>query len=286
MDIIECKTPIAILLGVYNGEQFLSVQIDSILAQTNKDWTLFIRDDSSNDNTRDIIEQYTKRYDTIVSIKDELGNLGCNGNYFELLRRVKASYYMFCNADDFWFEDKIQLSYNKMKEAEKLFAEKAIVVHTDMSVGDINLNIIVPSHWQAGRYNPEKFKSYNYVGISNLCAGATLLFNDMAKKNCYPEYKGDGLFFDHWLALKNVSCGKIISIFQPTMIHRQIGNNLAGSRTVEERTVKYKLTHMRKLWNLYMIRARELKKIGWGGYLKYFWYKFLVTIKSGSFQII
>ena len=58
MDIIHCKTPIAILLGVYNGEKYLSVQIDSILAQTNKDWTLFIRDDSSTDNTLFIIDKY------------------------------------------------------------------------------------------------------------------------------------------------------------------------------------------------------------------------------------
>lgn len=286
MDIIHCKTPIAILLGVYNGEKYLSVQIDSILAQTNKDWTLFIRDDSSTDNTLFIIDKYVKHYDNIVLLHDNMGNLGCNGNYYELMRRVCAKYYMFCNADDFWYEDKISLTFSKMIEAEKVYQNIPIIVHTDMSVGDVDLNVLLPSHWEAGNYNPEKFKSYGYVGITNLCAGATLLFNEKAKENCFPEYQGDRLFFDHWLALQNVSKGKIVSIFKPTMIHRQIGTNIAGSRTAEERTIKYKLLHFNKLWTLYMERAEVLKEVGWGGYWKFFLYKFLVTIKSGSFQIL
>lgn len=34
--IYKCPKPIAILLAVYNGEKYLQVQIDSILAQTNQ----------------------------------------------------------------------------------------------------------------------------------------------------------------------------------------------------------------------------------------------------------
>ena len=42
-----CSRPIAILLAVYNGEKYLSEQIDSILDQTNTSWTLYIRNDGS-----------------------------------------------------------------------------------------------------------------------------------------------------------------------------------------------------------------------------------------------
>jgi len=36
---------IDILLTTYNGEQFLAVQIESILSQTYTNWKLLIRDD-------------------------------------------------------------------------------------------------------------------------------------------------------------------------------------------------------------------------------------------------
>lgn len=49
--------PIAILLATYNGEKYLAEQIESILQQNNKEWTLYIQDDGSKDNTLDIIQE-------------------------------------------------------------------------------------------------------------------------------------------------------------------------------------------------------------------------------------
>lgn len=37
------NSPIAILLATYNSEKYLNQQIDSILEQTNREWTLFIK---------------------------------------------------------------------------------------------------------------------------------------------------------------------------------------------------------------------------------------------------
>lgn len=280
MEYMKCNTPIAILLGVYNGEKYLSEQIDSLLNQTYKDWTLYIRDDASTDATVEIAKGYATRYDNIIVVEDELGNLGCNGNYFELLKKVQSRYYMFCNADDFWFPNKILLSINKMKEAELHYNDMPLIVHTDLSVGDANLNVLAASNWQLSHYNPERFKTYNYMGITCMCAGATLLFNTKARDNCFPEFTGKGLYFDHWLALQNVSKGKILTIYEPTLIYRQIGTNVVGLRNAEERSLKYKLMHLSKLWKIYIDSARVLKEIGWGGYPKYFWYKFLYVIKT------
>lgn len=53
--IINTK-PIAILMATYNGEKYLDAQIESILSQTNNEWTLYIQDDGSKDKTLDIIK--------------------------------------------------------------------------------------------------------------------------------------------------------------------------------------------------------------------------------------
>ena len=44
-----------ILLSTYNGEKYLSEQLDSLLAQTYPNITICIRDDGSKDNTLSIL---------------------------------------------------------------------------------------------------------------------------------------------------------------------------------------------------------------------------------------
>ncbi|MBR4956905.1 MAG: glycosyltransferase [Lentisphaeria bacterium] len=45
-------------MATYNGEAYVSQQIDSILKQTYENWVLFIRDDHSMDKTPEILRQY------------------------------------------------------------------------------------------------------------------------------------------------------------------------------------------------------------------------------------
>lgn len=52
---------VSIVLPVYNGEKYLHESIDSILAQTFKDWELIIVDDCSTDRTSEIIKTYADR---------------------------------------------------------------------------------------------------------------------------------------------------------------------------------------------------------------------------------
>ena len=46
---------ISILLASYNGEKYISEQIESLLAQTYQDYILYINDDCSSDRTFEII---------------------------------------------------------------------------------------------------------------------------------------------------------------------------------------------------------------------------------------
>ncbi len=45
-------------MSVYNGERFLRTAIDSVLAQTFRDWELIVIDDASTDSTPDILAEY------------------------------------------------------------------------------------------------------------------------------------------------------------------------------------------------------------------------------------
>ena len=48
-----------ILMSTYNGKKFLPQQLESLCKQKNvNDLMLFVRDDGSSDNTKEILKQY------------------------------------------------------------------------------------------------------------------------------------------------------------------------------------------------------------------------------------
>jgi rhamnosyltransferase len=65
MEQIKSTSTIAILMATYNGEKYLGEQIDSLLAQTYKDWHLYIHDDGSTDNTNAILREYVQKHSNI-----------------------------------------------------------------------------------------------------------------------------------------------------------------------------------------------------------------------------
>lgn len=52
---------VVILMSTYNGQRYLAEQLDSICAQTHKNWKLWVSDDGSSDNTCQILSDYQKR---------------------------------------------------------------------------------------------------------------------------------------------------------------------------------------------------------------------------------
>lgn len=57
-----------VLLATYNGAPFLETQLDSLLAQTHRNWRLIVRDDNSTDKTAEIIVSYRARNAGVRSI--------------------------------------------------------------------------------------------------------------------------------------------------------------------------------------------------------------------------
>ena len=99
---------IAILMSTYNGGQYLRQQLDSVLRQTVADFTLLIRDDGSSDNTLEILGQYTDPRIRLIAGE----NLGPSGSFFALLeqaRQIGAQYVFFCDQDDIWLDNKLEL---------------------------------------------------------------------------------------------------------------------------------------------------------------------------------
>ena len=77
------NTGINIFLASFNGEKFISEQLDSIINQTYTNWKLYIRDDRSSDNTLHINKQYQEKDERVHLITDNLGNV-CSCQNFSI----------------------------------------------------------------------------------------------------------------------------------------------------------------------------------------------------------
>jgi len=269
---------IAILLAAYNAEKYLAEQIESLISQTNQDWTLYIRNDGSKDNTDNIILDYCNRYTNIIEIDRGGLNLGCRNNFFRLLEVVESDYYMFCDADDVWFDDKIELSVKRMEEINLANPNKPLLVHTDSAIYDENLNLVAESFWKTVNINPDNFLTFNQICICCCIGGSTMLFNKRVKELMFP-LADNNLIFDYWIAINVVKHGIVSTIHTPTKKYRQHNSNVCGVTVGDENSIYNKLRNAKTLFKRYKVESNMLKTIGYGSFSKYLFYKILVIIK-------
>lgn len=247
-----------ILLGTYNGESFLSEQINSIINQNHTDWKLIIHDDNSTDNTVSIIHQYVEDYpNKIIFLNDNISFGNALENFSYLLEHTKASYIMFCDQDDVWLPNKIEITLVKIKETKKEFPDMPVLVHTDLKVVNSDLNILSDSYWSYQGIDPD-YDTLNRLLVQNVITGCTVMINKKLADMALPIPKG-AIMHDWWLGLVASSVGKIVYIDTATMLYRQHANNDTGA-------TRFNLSAILKQWkNLsyidlkkYTVQAEEL----------------------------
>lgn len=226
---------IAICLATFNGEKYLSYQLDSLLRQTYQNFVIFIGDDDSTDNTLDIIKHYTSRYpDKIVLLRNDKKYSSAQRNFMRIFEYVtklsEFKYYMFCDQDDVWHDSKIEKTYNKIKNVEKKYPKKPVLIHTDLRVVDAELNVIGNSFWKYRNLNPER-KSLNRLLIQNNVTGCTMMWNGELSNIVLCGGSNMGMH-DWWFALCASAFGKIDFIEEPLIDYRQHGNNVIGATKV------------------------------------------------------
>lgn len=238
-----------ILLPTYNGGQYLSVLLDSILNQTYRHFRIIVRDDGSKDNTSDVIHDYKARYsDVFQVVEDDLGNQGTSGSNSILIKHVEAEYFMFCDQDDIWEPKKIEESMQEMKRLEKLYPDKPILVCTDACCIDENGELTDSSFYASQKFH-DVTGSYHKLLALNVVQGATALMN--RKVLDYVPWIPCNLFHDWWFAVNVAFYGKVSYLHKPLLRYRQHSSNVVGANHVGFSYITKKLLHTKRQWIIY-----------------------------------
>lgn len=267
---------IDILLSTYNGELYLEEQINSIIKQTFDAWNLLIRDDGSHDGTKLLISKYcTKFPGKIIEISDCYGNVGSTLSFSILLEYSRSDYIMFCDQDDVWLEDKLELSYNEIKRLESMHRNIPLMVFTDLHVVDQHLNVLFDSFIEKQRLLPDVIGDIYKTLALNVVAGCTVIMNNLTKKYVLPFPKF--MVHDHWLVINVVNYGVCKYLDKKTMLYRQHSSNVYGSFDINIRYYLKKFILIYKQLNTLFLLKKQLNfKIS---VIKILYYKCYLSIK-------
>ena len=221
---------IDILMSTYNGENFIKEQLDSIFDQSVTGWRLIIRDDASSDNTRQIIFDYQKKApEKILLIDDENDQLGACQSFFRLMSHSTAQYIFFCDQDDVWLHNKMEMQIHAIREREASCTPGCpVLVHSDLKVVDEHLGLISSSLWKYQKIKPDSMRGLNRALVQNYVTGCTALINkpllDYAKKEPL-----NSIMHDWWLLLTATIKGEVVTMAEATVLYRQHAENDTGA---------------------------------------------------------
>ena len=108
-----------VLLAAYNGEQFISQQLQTVLNQTNKPYKILINIDQSDDKTESIVQGFAKKNPEIqiLNLNKRFGSAAAN--FINLIINVDLTdidYIALADQDDIWKEDKLEKAIQKLEQ--------------------------------------------------------------------------------------------------------------------------------------------------------------------------
>ena len=217
-----------VLLSSYNGEKYISEQLESLLLQTWNNLKILIRDDGSCDKTVDILEKYKKKYPNKINFVCEK-NIGVVKSFFRLIEISEESdYYFFCDQDDIWEKEKIEKAIEKIQILESKSSNENIGYCSNLKLVDSKLNLLGISFKET--LNP----SLSNCFFENIITGCTYSCN----KNLFLKIKKEIkkidiskiIMHDYFFYFINTLYGELIYDKNSYILYRQHENNVIGNQ--------------------------------------------------------
>ena len=210
---------ITVLLSAYNGEKYISEQLDSLLAQQEVDVRILIRDDGSTDSTLHIIENYKAAHPDIIQVKYG-SHKGFSGSFYSLVCEAGDSdYYAFCDQDDVWIPD-------RLKTAAGMIGCDSPVPEMYFSNARLTDSRLIPVCSAHDDFHFPHLLSMRMT--DNPAPGCTIVFNKKAR-NCFIMADENKIIYhDFWMYLLCSYLGQVIYDSRCSVLYRQHEGNVMG----------------------------------------------------------
>lgn len=161
---------ISVVVATYNGEKFITEQLESIRSQTRKVDEVLICDDCSSDNTREICQNFIEAYELREwKVIENPYNLGYYQNFMNGLKLLHGDILVLCDQDDIWHPEKIQVIEKTMKNNPNILSLTTTFSRFDIEGNVLNTHVhhphCIPDHLVEVSWK-DFFTFHTYLGMS------------------------------------------------------------------------------------------------------------------------
>lgn len=239
-EVMEKK--VCVLMSTYNGEKYLSEQLDSILVQQSVEVYINIRDDGSTDGTQKILDKYKEEYGNITVQYGE--NIGYERSFYYLMVYAQEyEYYAFADQDDVWDTDKLCVAIEKLEEKCSNTPKIVPAVYW-CNLRNVDSKLAFQSIMKPA--TESVFDKYRYL-IDKYGYGCTMVFTRKLLEIAVEHKPSKNISHDNWIGILGVYFGKKVFDEKAHISYRQHGNNLIGGNNGFICTWKRRLKNLSKV---------------------------------------
>ncbi|HTL88074.1 MAG TPA: glycosyltransferase [Leptolyngbya sp.] len=103
---MTAKPLVSVVIAAYNAEAFISTTLESILAQTYRNFEVIIVDDGSDDRTAEIVRSFAEIDDRIQLIQQSNAGVAASRNL--AVQHSSGTYIAPIDADDIWYPERLE----------------------------------------------------------------------------------------------------------------------------------------------------------------------------------
>ncbi|EPE9488029.1 glycosyltransferase family 2 protein [Yersinia proxima] len=223
------KISVDIVLATYNGEEYISEQIRSILDMDGFNDVInqvIICDDNSKDRTLNIVKELIPSEKLTILTNDRGENYGPVKNFERGILSSTAEMVMLSDQDDYWEHNKLTAYLSKVSQLDR---ERPFLIFSDLKVVDSTLNTLSNSFLQYQSIPCDWFKNIDNLLIQNVAPGCTMLFNRKLISHALPLPE-NCVMHDWWLLLVAKATGDVEFIPDTYIKYRQHQRNQVGAK--------------------------------------------------------
>ncbi|MDD9922447.1 MAG: glycosyltransferase family 2 protein [Boseongicola sp.] len=233
---VQSPAHVTIALASFNGARFLGAQLESLLAQTHKDWSLIVSDDCSRDGTAKVVADFQacNPEKKILFLRGP-----CKGsaqNFLSLLRAGgQTPYLAFCDQDDVWFPRKLERALTKLspETGPAIYGSRTAIT---------DVNLVSQRNSIAFARRP----GFGNALVQNIAGGNTMVLNRASLDILQPaSLNARNVIAHDWWCYQMVTGagGRMIFDAEPSLFYRQHSGNEVGSND----TIRAYLTRGRQI---------------------------------------
>ena len=210
------KALVSIVMPAYNCEKYVVEAINSILAQTYRNWELLVLDDGSKDNTLRIIEEFSQKDSRIKALPNGK-NIGVSATRNRGIELATGEWIAFLDSDDMWKPEKLEKQFEIVEKeaAEFLFTGSSYINEEGEAYKEI---FEVPE-----KITYKKLRNQNVISCSSV----------LVKKKYFEHIKmeKDEMHEDYAVWLRILKTGvTAFGVNEPLLIYRISRNSKSGNK--------------------------------------------------------